>query len=374
MIYLDYNASTPVVQQVLDEMLPYLKEKYGNPSSSHSFGAACRAGIEQARERVALLLGCETSEIIFTSGATESNNMVIIGVAASSPQRNHIITSTIEHPAVLEPCRALERQGFTVTYLPVDRCGLVDPADLEKAITPETALVTIMHSNNEVGTIQDIRELSRIASSRGVLFHTDAAQSVGKVPVNVDDLGVDFLTVAGHKFYAPKGVGALYIRGGRKLQPLIHGAGHERGLRPGTENTAFIVGLGMACMIAVEIIKTEGTRQERLGRRLYDGLKKAGLNVQLNGHSERKLPNTWNISFMGFTAAEVMDALGKDIAVSPGAACHGDSVTASHVLVAMGVPLEQSRGAIRFSLGRETAEAEIDKVIERLKSNLPRRS
>jgi len=374
MIYLDYNASTPVVQQVLDEMLPYLKEKYGNPSSSHSFGAACRAGIEQARERVALLLGCETSEIIFTSGATESNNMVIIGVAASSPQRNHIITSTIEHPAVLEPCRALERQGFTVTYLPVDRCGLVDPADLEKAITPETALVTIMHSNNEVGTIQDIRELSRIASSRGVLFHTDAAQSVGKVPVNVDDLGVDFLTVAGHKFYAPKGIGALYIRSGRKLQPLLHGAGHERGLRPGTENTAFIVGLGMACMIAVEIIKTEGTRQERLGRRLYDGLKKAGLNVQLNGHSERKLPNTWNISFMGFTAAEVMDALGKDIAVSPGAACHGDSVTASHVLVAMGVPLEQSRGAIRFSLGRETAEAEIDRVIERLKSNLPRRS
>ena len=367
MIYLDYNASTPVDPRVLEEMLPFLKNKYGNPSSSHSFGIACRAGIEQARERVALALGCEAAEIIFTSGATESNNMVIKGVASSSPQGGHVITSMIEHPAVIEPCRALERQGYAVTYLPVDRYGLVDPAVLEKAITPNTVLVTIMHSNNEVGTIQEIKELSRVASSRGILFHTDAAQSVGKVSVRLDMLGVDFLTVAGHKFYAPKGIGALYIKSGRKLEPLLHGAGHERGLRPGTENTAFIVGLGIACTIATEILHIEGARQAKLGRRLYDDLRQHGLNVHLNGHPEKKLPNTWNISFEKYTAAEVMEALGPDIAVSPGAACHGDSVTASHVLVAMGMPTELSRGAIRFSLGRETTEGEINTVIEKLK-------
>ncbi|HEX9020936.1 MAG TPA: cysteine desulfurase family protein, partial [Nitrospirota bacterium] len=264
-IYLDYNASTPVDPRVLHEMLPYLKDKYGNPSSSHSFGAACRAGIEQARERLALLIGCEPTELVFTSGATESNNMVIKGIAKAAGKGKHFITSQIEHPAVLEPCRHLELFGYRVTYLPVDRFGLVDPAGLEKAITPDTALVTIMHSNNEVGTIQDIGELARIASSRGVLFHTDAAQSVGKVRVKVEDLGVDFLTVAGHKFYAPKGIGALYIKSGRKLPPLLHGAGHERGLRPGTENAAFIVGLGAASMVAADVIETEGPHQMRLG-------------------------------------------------------------------------------------------------------------
>ena len=275
-IYLDYNASTPVDPRVLDEMLPYLKNKYGNPSSSHPYGVALKAGIEQARERVASLLGCTASEIIFTSGATESNNMVIKGIAKAAGKGKHFITSQIEHPAVLEPCRNLERFGYTVTYLPVDKYGMVDPADLEKAITPKTALVTIMHSNNEVGTIQDIKALSRIASSRNVLFHTDAAQSVGKVRVDVDDLGVDFLTVAGHKFYAPKGIGALYIKNGRTLLPMMHGAGHERGLRPGTENAAFIVGLGAACMVASEIMDTEGPRQIKLGQRLFEGLKRVG--------------------------------------------------------------------------------------------------
>ncbi len=371
-IYLDYNASTPVAPRVLDEMLPYLREKYGNPSSSHSFGVACRAGIEQARERVAALLGCAAREIIFTSGATESNNTAIKGVAALSSPRSHIITSKIEHPAVLEPCRHLERQGCQITYLPVDRYGMVSPVDLEKAITPKTVLVTIMHSNNEVGTIQDIRELSRIASSRGVLFHTDAAQSVGKVPVRVDELGVDFLTVAGHKFYAPKGIGALYIRNGRKLEPILHGAGHERGLRPGTENAAFIVGLGAACMIAVPALQTSGPRQAGLGQRLFDGLMRAGLDVHLNGHPDKKLPNTWNISFVGFLATNVMDALGQEIAVSPGAACHGDLVELSHVLAAMGADPALARGAIRFSLGRETTEVEIDTVIEKLKNGLRR--
>jgi len=368
-IYLDFNASTPVAPQVLQEMLPYLKEKFGNPSSSHSFGVANKAGIEQARERVAALLGCEATEIIFTSGATESNNIVIKGVAESAPKGSHIITSRIEHPAVLEPCRYLERHGHAVTYLRVDEHGLVDPADLEQAITPKTSLVTIMHANNEVGTIQDIGVLSRIAASRGILFHTDAAQSVGKVRVQVEDLGVDFLTIAGHKFYAPKGIGALYIKKGSKLPPMMHGAGHERGLRPGTENAAFIVGLGAACVIASEIMDAEGPRQMKLGRSLFEGLKRAGLKVHLNGHPEKKLPNTWNISFEGFDSIAVMEAL-TGIAVSPGAACHGSKVNASPVLVAMGTDPALARGAIRFSLGRETTEAEIDEVVELLKKGL----
>ena len=369
-IYLDYNASTPVDSNVLAEMLPYLKEKYGNPSSTHTFGAACRAGIEQARERVAALLGCGAEEVIFTSGATESNNMVIKGIAKAAGKGKHFITSRIEHPAVLEPCRHLERFGYRVSYLPVDRFGMVSPVDLEKAITPDTALVSIMHSNNEVGAIQPITELSRIASSRNVLFHTDAAQSVGKVRVQVAELGVDFLTVAGHKFYAPKGIGALYIKNGRKLPPLLHGAGHERGLRPGTENAAFIVGLGAAAMLAAPLIETEGPRQMKLGKRLFQGLQKAGLKVHLNGHPEKKLPNTWNLSFEGFTATDVMDALGQEFAVSPGAACHGDLVEPSHVLAAMGIDTALARGAIRFSLGRETTGADIDAVEERLKNNL----
>lgn len=368
-IYLDYNASTPVDPQVLDGMLPYLKQKYGNPSSSHGFGLACRTGIEQARERVAGLLGCEASDIIFTSGATESNNMVIKGVAAASPRGSHIITSKIEHPAVLEPCRYLEKQGYSVTYLPVDHYGAVNPHELAEAITPKTVLITIMHSNNEVGTIQPIEEFSRIAASRGVLLHTDAAQSVGKVRMQVEELGVDFLTVAGHKFYAPKGIGALYIKGGRKLEPLLHGAGHERGLRPGTENAAYIVGLGTACEIAAPILETEGPRQTRLGWRLYDGLRQAGLSVYLNGHPDKKLPNTWNISFAGFDAVSVMEAL-PGVAVSPGAACHGNLVEPSHVLAAMGADPALARGAIRFSLGRETTEAEIDEVIGKLKIGL----
>jgi len=369
-IYLDYNASTPIAPQVLEAMMPYLTTKFGNPSSFHSFGVECRAGIEQARERLAKLLGCEASEIIFTSGATESNNMVIKGLAKAAGKGKHFITSQIEHPAVLEPCRHVERFGYTVTYLPVNQYGLIDPAGLEKAITPDTALITIMHSNNEVGTIQDIKKLAKIAASRNVPFHTDAAQSCGKVPCRVDELGVDFLTVAGHKFYAPKGVGALYIRKGSKLPPMLHGAGHERGMRPGTENLASIVGLGAACELALPLLGTEGPRQKKLGPRLLEGLKNAGMKVHLNGHPQQKLPNTWNISFEGYSAAQVMDALGKDIAVSPGAACHGDTVNASHVLVAMGVPKELSRGAVRFSFGRETTEAEIDRVIEASKKGL----
>jgi cysteine desulfurase len=369
-IYLDYNASTPVAPQVLEAMMPFLTTKFGNPSSSHSFGVECRAGIEQARDQVAKLLGCTADEVFFTSGATESNNMVIKGLAKAAGKGKHFITSQIEHPAVLEPCRHIDRFGYRVTYLPVDRHGLVDPDALSKAIKQDTALVTIMHSNNEVGTIQDIKALAKIAAVHGVPFHTDAAQSIGKVTCRADDLGVDFLTVAGHKFYAPKGVGALFIRKGTKLPPMLHGAGHERGMRPGTENLASVVGLGAACELAVPLLAAEGPRQKKLGLRLLEGLKNAGLKAHLNGHPEQKLPNTWNVSFEGFTAAQVMDALGRDIAVSPGAACHGDTVNASHVLVAMGVPKELSRGAVRFSFGRETTETEIDNVIGILKRTL----
>ncbi len=369
-IYLDYNASTPIAPSVLEAMMPYLTAKFGNPSSSHAFGAECRAAVEQARERLAGFLGCGADEIIFTSGATESNNMVIKGIAKAAGKGKHFITSSIEHPAVLEPCRHIGRFGYSVTYLPADRRGLVDPEELAKAIKPETALVSIMHANNEVGTIQDINALSRIASSKGVLFHTDAAQSVGKVRCRTTELEVDFLTVAGHKFYAPKGVGALFIRRGKKLLPLIHGAGHEHGLRPGTENVASIVGLGAACEAAAHILESEGRRQRQLGQRLFDGLRQKGFGIHLNGDPDKRLPNTWNISFHGFTAAEVMDALGKDVAVSPGAACHGDTVTPSHVLTAMGVPPELARGAVRFSLGRETTEEEIDYVVGLLKTKL----
>jgi cysteine desulfurase len=323
-----------------------------------------------AREQVAKLLGCEASEIVFTSGATESNNMVIKGLAKAAGKGKHFITSQIEHPAVLEPCRHIDRYGYRVTYLPVDRHGLVDPDALSNAIMRDTALVSIMHSNNEVGTIQDIAGLANIAAAHGVPFHTDAAQSVGKVPCRADELGVDFLTVAGHKFYAPKGVGALFIRKGTKLPPMLHGAAHERGMRPGTENLASVVGLGAACELALPLLNTEGPRQKKLGLRLLEGLKNAGLKVHLNGHPEHRLPNTWNISFEGQDAAEIMVALGPDIAVSAGAACHGDSVQASHVLVAMGIEPRLSRGAVRFSLGRETTEAEIDAVVERLRERL----
>ncbi len=370
-IYLDYNASTPVDSRVLEAMMPYLTDRFGNPSSSHEFGVACREGLETARERVAHLLGCRASETIFTSGATESNNMVLRGIAAAADKASHIITSSIEHPAVLAPCQYLEKKGHRVTYLPVDHYGMVDPDDLEKAVTPETVLVSIMHSNNEVGTIQPIRELTRIAAGRGIPVHTDAAQSVGKVQCRTDELGVDFLTVAGHKLYAPKGVGALAIKEGRRLQPLLHGAGHERGLRPGTENLASIVGLGKACSLAEASLSTEGPRQAGLGRRLLEGIKEARIDATMNGHPDNRLPNTWNISFAGYDAPTVIKAL-EGVAVSPGAACHGDSVEPSHVLAAMGTDASLARGAVRFSLGRETTEEDIDRVIALLRKRLGR--
>ncbi len=365
MIYLDYNATTPIDKGVADAMLPYIHGNYGNPSSGHEFGVAAKKAVEAARGQVASLLGADGSEIVFTSGGSESNNTVIKGVAFSFRAKgNHIVTSRIEHPAVLNPCRFLEQNGYTVTYLPVDRYGSVSPMDVEKAITAKTILVTIMHANNETGTIQPIPAISRICRSRGVLLHADAAQSVGKIPTRVDDLGVDFLTVAGHKLYAPKGIGALYIRNGITLEPLIHGAGHESGRRAGTENVIFDVGLGHACQLAAGLLDDHRVRNLTLS--LFHGLSSLfGSKIRLNGHSENRLPNTLFISFLGYTLDAIMKSL-SNVAVSTGSACHSGATTISPVLKAMGVGADEFSTAIRFSLGRFTTQEEIEIVLGKM--------
>jgi len=363
-IYLDYNATTPVDPRVIDTMLPYLREHFGNPSSSHRYGTQARAGIDTAREQVASLLGCAPDEIVFTGGGSESDNLAIKGVAEAYRDRgNHIITSQLEHPAILNTCRYLERHGFRITYLPVDREGRVDPNAVAQAITPKTILITLMHANNEVGTIQPIAAVSQIARERGILFHTDAAQSVGKIPTRVGDLGVDLLTVAGHKLYAPKGIGALYVRRGVSLEPLIHGAGHEHGLRAGTENTASIVGLGAACELAAQTLDESIQKQTALRDRLYQGLCEQVKTVQLNGHLTERLPNTFNVSFVGLDSSTLLPAV-PEIAASTGSACHAGETEPSAVLLAMGVPRDVALGAVRFSLGRWTTEEEIDRAVE----------
>ncbi|MCL4732902.1 cysteine desulfurase [Patescibacteria group bacterium] len=363
-IYLDYNATTPVDPRVIDTMLPYLREHFGNPSSSHRYGTQARAGIDTAREQVASLLGCAPDEIVFTGGGSESDNLAIKGVAEAYRNRgNHIITCQIEHPAVLNTCHYLERHGFRVTWLPVDREGRVDPNAVAQAITPKTILITLMHANNEVGTIQPIAAVSQIARERGILFHTDAAQSVGKIPTRVGDLGVDLLTVAGHKLYAPKGIGALYVRRGVSLEPLIHGAGHEHGLRAGTENTASIVGLGAACELAAQTLDESIQKQTALRDRLYQGLCEQVKTVQLNGHLTERLPNTFNVSFVGLDSSTLLPAV-PEIAASTGSACHAGETEPSAVLLAMGVPRDVALGAVRFSLGRWTTEEEIDRAVE----------
>ncbi|OGP54495.1 MAG: cysteine desulfurase NifS [Deltaproteobacteria bacterium RBG_13_52_11] len=365
MIYLDYNATTPIDKSVADAMLPYIQGNYGNPSSSHDYGIAAQKAVESAREQVASLLNANPKEIVFTSGGSESNNMVIKGVAYSFRERgNHIITSQIEHPAVLNPCKFLEKNGYEVTYLPVDGFGTVNPEDLAKAITSRTILVTIMHANNETGTIQPISAISRICRKKGVLFHTDAAQTVGKIPTRIDDLGVDFLSVAGHKLYAPKGVGALYIRDGIQIEPLIHGAGHENGRRAGTENVIFNVGLGRACEIASDWITDNTIREHR--DKFYKALQSLfGNRIRLNGHPKNRLPNTLYISFLGFETSEVMKALGR-VAVSTSSACHSGSTSLSPVLRAMGISDSELAATIRFSLGRYTTDNELEIVLKNL--------
>jgi len=367
-IYLDYNATTPIDRRVAEAMLPYLYEHFGNPSSSHPYGVEARRAVEHARAQVAALLGCRPAEIIFTSGGSESNNTAIKGVAAAYRERgSHIITSAIEHPAVLEPCRWLESQGYHITYLPVDEYGMVDPADVERAITPETILVTIMHANNEVGTVQPIAAIATIAHRHGALMHTDAAQSVGKIPVRVDELGVDLLSVAGHKLYAPKGVGALYIRSGVRLVKFVHGADHEANRRAGTENVLGIVGLGQAAEIAGRDLERNMAHMRTMRDRLWAGLTREldtpGL-LRLNGHPDERLPNTLSVGFRSIEANTLLAEIGEQVAASAGAACHADQVDVSTVLQAMQVPLEYAMGTVRFSVGRMTTAEEIDRAVE----------
>ncbi len=358
-IYLDYNATTPLAPEVVAAMRPFLEEHFGNPSSGHRFGTVTRTAVDKARSQVADLLDARPEEIIFTSGGTESNNYAIRGLAlARANQGRHIITSRVEHPAVTEVCRQLETEGFEITWLPVDSDGLIRLADLAEAIRPDTILITLMHANNEVGTIQPIREAAGIARLRGIALHTDAAQSVGKIPTDVSELGVDLLTVAGHKLYAPKGVGALYIRGGILLHPLMRGAGQERGRRPGTENVLEIVGLGAACEVARRHL-TENTEHMRARRdELEDGLRQSIADVRVNGHPEQRLPNTLSISIRGVNADQLLAAIEPLVAASAGAACHSGQVRVSHVLEAMNVPEEWARGAIRLSTGRSTTTEE----------------
>jgi cysteine desulfurase len=365
-IYLDYNATTPIDPRVADAMLPYLQKNFGNPSSGHAFGVTTRKAVETARRQVADMLGCGIEEVIFTSGGTESNNYAIKGVAhAYRSKGNHIITSAVEHPAVTEVCHYLEEQGYGITFLPVDEYGLVDPAQVEKAVTPQTILITIMHANNEVGTVEPIAEIAKIAHAHDIIMHSDCAQSIGKIPVRVDDLGVDLLSIAGHKLYAPKGIGALYCRSGIRLEKFVHGADHEMNRRAGTENVLEIVGLGEACAMVSENLDAYHEHMIKLRDRLEGGLKERFPDIRVNGHPEKRLPNTCSVSFRGLEANTVLAELDQ-VAASAGAACHSDRVDVSAVLEAMDVPLEYAMGTIRFSVGRHTTEDEIDRALEEI--------
>jgi cysteine desulfurase len=364
-IYLDFNATTPIAPEVAAAISQVLAEPFGNPSSEHWAGLPARQAVEKARTQVAALLHCNSDEIVFTSGGSESNNHALKGVFfAQGGRGGHIVTTQVEHPAVLNPCRFLERLGASVTYLSVDRFGRVDPEDVRRAITPRSILISVMHANNEVGTLQPISEIARIAQERGILFHTDAAQSAGKIPVRVDELGVDLLSLAGHKLYASKGVGALYVRRGVRLEPLIHGAGHESGRRAGTENILLDVALGAACELAQSWLGVESIRQLR---DLFWELLQArfGERVILNGHPTDRLPNTLNVSLVGKIGSTILSGL-QGVAASTGSACHSGSVELSPVLKAMQVLPEIGMGAIRFSLGRTTTREEIEQVVSRL--------
>ena len=372
-IYLDYNASTPLAPSVAAAMRDVMEDAFGNPSSLHWAGAPARAHVELARGRVAELLGCGQSEVVFTSGGSESNNFALKGVffaRAHEIDAPHVITTAVEHPAIVAPCGFLAARGARITALPVDGTGCIDPDDLRRAITPSTVLISVMHANNEVGTVMPIEVCAAVARDHGVAFHTDAAQSVGKIPTRVDDLGVDLLSVAGHKIYAPKGIGALYIRTGTKLEPLVHGAGHEQGRRAGTESALLAAALGEACRLAAD--RTPMTSIRTLRDRFWSSLRQRfGDRVALNGHPELRLPNTLNVAFVGRDGAEVLARL-DGVAASTGSACHSGRVELSPVLAAMQVPEHIGMGAVRFSLGRGTTSEEIDSVVSRLAEILAR--
>jgi cysteine desulfurase len=364
-IYLDHNATTPLLPEVIDTMLPYLREHFGNPSSGHVYGTRAGRAVARAREQVAALLGCEADEVIFTSGGTEANNLAIRGVGAAVENRRHIVTTVIEHPATARPCAWLEKHGRSVTRIGVDADGRVRVDAAREAIGHDTALVTVMHSNNETGVLQPVHELAVLAHAAGALLHTDAAQSLGKVPVNVRDLDVDLLSVAGHKLYAPKGVGALYVKRGTPLVPFTLGASHERGLRPGTENVASIVGLGAACEAVGRDLEEEASRMRALRDALWGRLAADVPGLALNGHLGLRLPNTLNVRFPRATGDAVLTGA-PEIAASTGSACHEGHESASAVILAMGVATEDALGSVRLTLGRSTTQDDVVRAGEAL--------
>jgi cysteine desulfurase len=363
-VYLDYNATTPIDPEVLAAMRPYLEERFGNPSSAHWYGTQAKDAIEKARSQVANLLNCRPGEIIFTGSGTESNNCAIKGAAfAHADKGNHLIISSIEHTAVTEVCRYLETRGFPLSYIPVDETGIINLSALGKTIMPETVLISVMHANNEVGTIEPIRDITALARGKGIIVHTDAAQSVGKTKTDVEELGVDLLSIAGHKLYAPKGIGALYIREGIDLEKFIHGAGHERNMRAGTENVPYIVGLGTACEIAKRDLTKNTFHMKTMRDRLFDGLQEKLGDIRMNGHPEKCIPNTLSLGFPNIDATFLLSEM-TDVAASAGSACHAGSSTASSVLGSMRVPQKYAMGTIRLSVGKMTTEDEIDRAIE----------
>ena len=370
-VYLDFNATTPVEPAVLDAMLPYFSAEFANAASIHTPGQRARAAVETAREQVAALIGARPQEIVFTSGGTESDNHAIFGIVSSSltsfssstslTSPPHIITTAIEHEAVFNACQALEKEGVRVTYLPTDRQGLIDLEELRRAIRPQTVLITIMHANNELGTVQPLEEIGRIAKEADVYFHTDAVQSAGKIPIDVNKLQVDLLSISGHKLYAPKGIGALYVRGGTRLRQLLYGGHHQRGFRPGTENVAGIVGLGKAAEIARKSFAEDARRISALRDKLQQGLVQSVPQSRVNGAAAPRTPNTTNIVFPGVEGEALLIALDlKGLACSTGAACSSGAVEPSHVLTAIGLPADEARASLRFSLGRHTSPADID--------------
>jgi cysteine desulfurase len=374
-VYLDHNATTPVEPDVLQAMLPYLSGEFGNAASIHTFGQRARAAVETAREQVAALIGARPQEIVFTSGGTEADNHAIFGVAqalsgasgaaGTAPVHKHIITTSIEHEAVLNTCQAFERRGVEVSYLPVDRDGLVSLDQMRQAIRKETVLITVMQANNELGTVQPLAEIGRLAAESDVYFHTDAVQSAGKLPIDVNVLRLDLLALSAHKFYGPKGVGALYIRGGTRLQQLLYGGHHQRGFRPGTENVAGIVGLGKAAEIAGRSLTDDAARISGLRDQLEQGLLSRVPHAQANGARAPRTPNTANITFPGIEGEALVIALDlKGLACSTGAACSSGAVEPSHVLTAIGLTADEARASLRFSLGRHTTAADIQFALE----------
>ncbi len=363
-VYLDHNATTPVEPEVLDAMLPYLSQDFGNASSIHSFGQRARAAVETAREQVAALIGARPQEIVFTSGGTESDNHAIFGVVeAAGVGKTHVITSAIEHEAVLNACEALEKRGVGVTYLPVDHAGRIDLDILRDTLSlhPETILITIMHANNELGTVQPLEQIGRIAADADVYFHTDAVQSAGKLPIDVNAMQLDLLSLSGHKLYAPKGVGALYVRSGTRVRQLVYGGHHQRGFRPGTENVPGIVGLGKAAAIARKSLAEDAKRIAALRDTLEQGLLARVPHARMNAQGAHRTPNTANITFPGIEGEALVIALDlKGLACSTGAACSSGAVEPSHVLTAIGLPPEEARATLRFSLGRHTTVEDID--------------